>query len=101
MNPSTQREMLTNAIALGAIFSLVMYFWTRDIIQAAVMAVIMSVTSYVGYWVSNRVTGAVTRRWRPPPPPTEPLAATTERPEHAQRRRSRRRPRGRQGPNRD
>lgn len=98
MNPSNQREMITNALAMGAIFSVVMYLWTRDPVQAAVMAVIMSTTMYMGYWATNRVAVQIAKRVRPPDTPAEPLAPTTDRPEHVQRRRSRRRPRGRRQP---
>ena len=98
MNPSSQREMITNALAMGAIFSVVMYLWTRDPVQAAVMAVIMSTTMYMGYWATNRVAVQIAKRVRPSDAPVEPLAPTTDRPEHVQRRRSRRRPRGRRQP---
>ncbi len=98
MNTSTQREMITNALSMGAIFSVVMYLWTRDVVQAAVMAVIMSITMYMGYWATNRIAAQIARRVRPPEVTPEPLAPTTDRPEHVQRRRSRRRPRGRRQP---
>ncbi len=101
MNPTTPRDMLANALAMGAIFAIVMYYWTRDPVQAGIMAIIMAVTLYAGYWASNRVAARFARRVRPATAVIEPLARTTERPEHVQRRRTRRRPRGRQSANRD
>ncbi len=98
MNPSSQREMVTNALTMGAIFSVVMYLWTRDPVQVAVMAVIMTVTMYLGYLATNRIAIQIAKRTRPQEVPAEPLAATTDRPEHAQKRRTRRRPRGRRQP---
>jgi hypothetical protein len=98
MNPTTQKDMITNALLMGAIFAIIMYLWTRDPVQAGVMAVIMSFTMYTGYWASNRVAVQIAKRVRPPEPPSAPLEATTDRPEHVQRRRSRRRPRGRRHP---
>lgn len=91
MNPTTQKDMLTNALATGAIFAIVMYLWTRDPLQAGIMAIIMAVTLYAGYWASNRVAVQVAKRIRPPAEPAAQLLPTTERPEHVQRRRTRRR----------
>lgn len=98
MNPTSQREMITNALTMGAIFSVVMYLWTRDLVQVAVMAVIMTVTMYLGYLATNRIAVQIARRVRPAEAPAEPLLATTDRPEHVQKRRARRRPRGRRQP---
>jgi hypothetical protein len=98
MNPTTQRDMITNALAMGAIFAIVMYLWTRDAAQAGAMAAIMTFTIYTGYWASNRVAVQIAKRVRPPEEPALPLEPTTDRPEHVQRRRSRRRPRGRRHP---
>ncbi len=91
MNPTTQKDMITNALATGAIFAIIMYLWTRDPVQAGIMAIIMAVTLYGGYWASNRVAVQIARRVRPPVEPAEPLQPTTDRPEHVQRLRSRRR----------
>ena len=91
MNPSSQKDMITNALSMGAIFAVVMYLWTRDPLQAGIMAMIMAVTAYSGYWASNRVATRIARRIRPPEEPASPLLPTTERPEHVQRRRARKR----------
>lgn len=93
--------MITNALFLGVVFGIIMYFWTRNAAQAGVMALIMSSTAYIGYWSSNRVAVRIARRLRPTEEDPPRLAATTDRPEHVQRRRSRRRPRGRQSVHRD
>lgn len=95
MQPTTQKEMITNALAMGALFAVIMFFWTRDIVQAAVMALIMMPTLYVGYWASNRVANQIAKRIRPEAEPPPPPESTTERPEHVQRRRYRRRSRAR------
>lgn len=63
-------------------------------------ALAMPIAASAAFW-SLRITRRLTRRWvrSPPPSNAEPAAPepTSERPEHAQRRRQRRRPRGRHG----
>jgi hypothetical protein len=95
MKHETQREMATNALFMGIVFGIIMYFWTRDVAQAVMMALIIMPTLYMGYWASNRISVRMYKRFRPDPPPAEPLEMTSERPEHAQRLRARRRARTR------
>lgn len=93
MTPETQREMVVQALIMGALFGLILMLWTRDPAQVVVAVPVFSLMMYASYWVTNRFARRFGRRLRPEPP--EPIEPSSERPEHAQRRRSRRRRRGR------
>ena len=88
--------MITQALVMGAIFCLVMVLWGgMPLIEAAFVSVFFAAMMYLSYWATHKVFS----RWRPKPVATstraEPPAATTDRPEHAQRRRDRARRRDR------
>lgn len=87
--------MITQALVMGGIFGLVMVLsFGATLAEAAIFALIVAGTMYLSYWATNKVFS----RWRPKPrgpEPTVPLASTSDRPEHAQRRRERARRRDR------
>ena len=95
MRPEKQRDMSTQALVMGAIFCLVMVLWGgMPLGEAAFVSVFFAGMMYLSYWMTNKVFS----RWRPKPrgpEPAVPLVSTTDRPEHAQRRRERARRRDR------
>ena len=95
MRPDRTRDMVVNSILVGLVFGGVIYWQTRDLLQVVPATVIMAVSLYFGSVASNRIAQRIGRRIAGPPAEVEPLEPSTERPLHAQRRRSRRRPRGR------
>ena len=96
MRPDRTRDMVANSILVGLVFGGVIYWQTRDLLQVLPATVIMSISLYFGSVASNRIAQRIGKRMAGPPPlEAEPLEPSTERPLHAQRRRSRRRPRGR------
>ncbi|MFN8638704.1 MAG: hypothetical protein U0360_04425 [Dehalococcoidia bacterium] len=101
MKQTTPGGMLSTALVTSAFIALAMYALTRDVVYAATMAAVMVPTLFIGTLASNRVANRIAARMRKPDVPVEPLAPTTDRPEHVQRLRSKRRPRGRQHPQRD
>jgi hypothetical protein len=68
-------------------------FWRQDPIVVAAFIPPFVAMMFFSYWMTNRIA----MRFRPRPPVEEvhEPKPTTERPEHAQRRRTRRRARGR------
>lgn len=97
MRPDRTRDIVVNAILVGLVFGGVIYWQTRDLIQVVPAAAIMAVSIYFGSRASNRIARRIARRITGPEVEVEPLEPSTDRPEHVQRRRSRRRPRGRRG----
>ncbi len=89
--------MIVNAILVGLVFGGVIYWQTRDLVQVLPATAIMAVSIYFGSLASNRIARRIGRRIAGPQVEVEPLERSTDRPEHVQRRRSRRRPRGRRG----
>jgi len=86
--------MLMQALFMGGVFGLVMtVFWKQDPIVVAAFLPPFIAMMYASYWMTNRI--AMRFRPRRPVEEYEPVEPTTTRPEHAQRRRSRRRARGR------
>jgi hypothetical protein len=94
MKETTVRQMLIQSLVLGAVFSFVsIVMWHQDpVVMAAFLPPFIGMM-FFSYWMTDRIA----RRFRPRPPVVERFEAepTTERPEHAQRRRTRRRTRGR------
>ena len=96
MRPDRTRDMVVNSILVGLVFGGVIYWQTRDLLQVLPATVIMAVSLYFGSVASNRIAQRIGKRLAGPPPvEVEPLEPSTDRPDHVQRRRSRRRPRGR------
>ena len=97
MGGQTNRQMIFSAVTMGALFFMLVLFWSdNDIAQAAIGAPIFGVAMYFSYRMTNRIV----MRFRPPPPEVdepEPPEPSSERPEHALRRRRRRRRRGGRG----
>jgi hypothetical protein len=95
MKPDRTRDMVANAILVGLVFGGVIYWQTRDLVQVIPAVVIMAVALYFGSLGSSRIAQRIANRMSPPVPEAAPPEPTTERPQHALRRRTRRRPRGR------
>ncbi len=87
--------MITQALVMGGIFCLVMVLWGGMMFgEAAIVSVFFAGMMYLSYWATNKVFS----RWRPKPVTparAEPPGPTSDRPEHAQRRRERARRRDR------
>jgi hypothetical protein len=97
MRPDRTRDMVVNSILVGLVFGGVIYWQTRDLLQVLPATAIMAVSLYFGSVASNRIAQRISKRFARPQVEVEPLEPSTERPDHVQRRRSRRRPRGRRG----
>jgi hypothetical protein len=95
MRADRTRDMVVNSILVGLIFGGVIYWQTRDLLKVLPATVIMAVSLFFGSLASNRIAARIGKRMAGPQVEIEPLEPSTDRPVHAQRRRSRRRPRGR------
>jgi membrane protein DedA with SNARE-associated domain len=97
MGGNSTRDMVVNAVLIGLVFGGLIYWQTRDLVQVVPAAAIMAAALYLGSLASNRIARRIGQRVaRREAVDHEPVEATTERPEHVQRRRAKRRPRGRQ-----
>jgi hypothetical protein len=92
-----QSQSFKQSFILALIFTLIWgaigYIWGgQNLLVTAVQLPFFFGVILVTMRATNRITVALTRRFGPKPkPPPEPAAPTTERPDHAQRRRSQRR----------
>lgn len=96
MRPMSTAQTFSWAIVL-AIAWVGLQAWgndQRDPVTLASTGVFFFVVAFFSMRVSSRLTSWTQKRVaKPEPPPPAPLASTTERPEHAQRRREKQRKR--------
>ncbi|MSP22209.1 MAG: hypothetical protein EXR66_04225 [Dehalococcoidia bacterium] len=95
MRSDRTRDSVANSILVGLIFGGVIYWQTRDLVQVLPATAIMAASLYLGSVFSNRIAQRIAKRISPREVEVLPPEQTTERPDHALRRRTRRRPRGR------
>jgi hypothetical protein len=96
MKPMTTMQTLVWSVVLAAGWVGLQVFTTdeRDLLPLLFTGAFFFVIAFSSMRLSSRVTSWAQRRnAKPPPPPPESLGPTTERPEHAQRRRGKRRKR--------
>ena len=98
MREQSTRELLIMAALFSAAFSALNLWQTGDVLTVAATAPIFFVVLFLSMRLSNRVLRFVAHRFWPPAQPSEPApppARSSERPQHALRRRQGRRRRGR------
>ena len=100
MQTQSMRQQLVLAFLLSVAFGLfTLWRESATVAEMVTQTAIIFGLMFLTMRVTNRITVAMTMRFRPdPPPPAEQLAppeTTSNRSEHAQRRRRRKRRRGR------
>ena len=96
MRPMSMAQTFSWAIVLSIAWVGFQIWQTdeRDVVSLASAGVFFFVIAFFSMRVSSRLTSWTQARFaKPPPPPPEPIEATTTRPEHAQKRRAKRRKR--------
>jgi hypothetical protein len=98
MNDMTSRGTLVWAAVLTSLWLGVQYKMNdvHDPVELASAAGFFFVVVFFSMTASTRLMKLLAKRIaKPPPTPPEPLEATTDRPDHVEKRRTRRRTRGR------
>jgi len=95
----TDRQILILTAVVTGIVTMLTLITTADWAVTAITIPLVASSAFWSLRISRRIGGALQRKYdrRPREEPVEhaPATSTSERPEHAQRRRQRRRPRGR------
>jgi hypothetical protein len=94
VRPQSLRQSVTLALVFTLIWGAITYVLgdRPDLVQTAISLPLFFLVILFTMRATNRVTAMMVRRFGPkPPPPPAPKAPTTERPEHVNRRRDRRR----------
>ncbi|RLT27073.1 MAG: hypothetical protein DWI48_04620 [Chloroflexi bacterium] len=95
MRPLTMQQILIRVVLVTAATTVMTYFFTDGDWYAVLLTVpLAAITSFGSVLISQRIASRIGPKPTPPPEPVV-IESTTERPDHALRRRTRRQPRGR------